>query len=94
MDKVCCVNVDWIFNHGFINNYAVAEGPRQSILKIRSVRPVHSGQYTCMGSKFSKKTFKIVAIPADFIATAILKVFGMQCTNVEVFSLTCMCVSS
>ena len=76
----------WIFNYGFIDNYAVTEGPHESILKIRSVRPVHSGQYTCMGYKYSTNFFdKITLIPAVYIATAILKVFGMQLLMLKYF---------
>ena len=87
MEKLLRTDVPWIFNNGSIENYAVKEGPYKSILKIRSVRPIHSGQYTCIGYQYSTKVIPI----AVYIATAILKVFGMQFTNVEVFTLTWMC---
>ena len=88
MEKIFLTYVPWIFNYGSINNYAVTEGTYESILKIRSVRPVHSGQYTCVGYQYSANLLPV----AVYIATAILKVFGMQFTNVEVFSLTWICV--
>ena len=70
--------IPWIFNFGYVSGYATIEMPLRLKLHIEKVHTIHSGNYTCIGYHFSKKD---LGLPAPFIATAVLKVFGMYYVN-------------
>ena len=83
LQKILQLGINWIFNFGRVEGYATMDMPRGYKLHITSVNTIHSGNYTCVGFYFNKKRIGQITL---FIATAVLKVFGMHyLTNFSFF---------